>query len=423
MSTNKETRRIVATMIRECTAEHKDGTKRVYYLFSAGNSRKINEFGMPTSKTFNTLEEAIEYRDTYFPPVERNYIPKDHRLSSKLVERSIREIRYRKVDGTDTVYYEVSSRVKIDGKFSKRQTFSTLEDAKMYRDLVDNRKKVVASEAIDISHTGKAWPENICKALDITIDNYPDTYDEIVDNFEKRFNELHIYTDREMTIFNLRFKEYKTYDEIGIEIGVSKERIRQILAKSIRKLKRPTIFNRFIVQENKLELLNAEETARIRDELKNEMSVDVAMEIIAKKYGFESPEEFDDFMQNKRVTKIDILIKDISELDLCVREYSCLKRARIDTIDELVEREIDDLFKIRNLGRKSLRNIVNKVHDLGLTFKNDDYDPANIVAKDEFNDFNRSDDHPLVVLDKDGNIVKLTKTEGVEKVDNNFHAC
>ena len=56
----------------------------------------------------------------------------------------------------------------------------------------------------------------------------------------------------------------------------------------------------------------------------------------------------------------------IDELDLSIRSHNCLKRAGITTIAELQERTEDDLRKVRNLGRKSLEEVIKKLEDLGL---------------------------------------------------------
>lgn len=78
----------------------------------------------------------------------------------------------------------------------------------------------------------------------------------------------------------------------------------------------------------------------------------------------------------------DILVKDketdgikkvlemsVEDLDLSVRSYNCLKRANIHTVEDLTKRTEDDMLKVRNLGRKSLEEVVKKLEDLGLGLK------------------------------------------------------
>ena len=59
----------------------------------------------------------------------------------------------------------------------------------------------------------------------------------------------------------------------------------------------------------------------------------------------------------------------IEELDLSVRSYNCLKRAGINTVEDLASKTEDDMMKVRNLGRKSLEEVLNKLTELGLTLK------------------------------------------------------
>ena len=58
----------------------------------------------------------------------------------------------------------------------------------------------------------------------------------------------------------------------------------------------------------------------------------------------------------------------IDELELTVRSYNCLKRANINTVEELCMKTADEMMKVRNLGRKSLEEVTQKLQDLGLSF-------------------------------------------------------
>ncbi len=59
----------------------------------------------------------------------------------------------------------------------------------------------------------------------------------------------------------------------------------------------------------------------------------------------------------------------IEDLDLSVRSYNCLKRAGIQTVEELTLKTDDEMMRIRNLGKKSLKEVKDKLHELGLGFK------------------------------------------------------
>ncbi|MGW9605086.1 DNA-directed RNA polymerase subunit alpha, partial [Heyndrickxia sporothermodurans] len=67
-----------------------------------------------------------------------------------------------------------------------------------------------------------------------------------------------------------------------------------------------------------------------------------------------------------------VLEMTIEELDLSVRSYNCLKRAGINTVQELANKTEEDMMKVRNLGRKSLEEVKAKLEELGLGLRKDD---------------------------------------------------
>lgn len=66
---------------------------------------------------------------------------------------------------------------------------------------------------------------------------------------------------------------------------------------------------------------------------------------------------------------VKVLELNIDELELSVRSYNCLKRAGINTVEELTNKTADDMMKVRNLGRKSLEEVLTKLKELGLSLK------------------------------------------------------
>ncbi|KGF11654.1 DNA-directed RNA polymerase subunit alpha [Urinicoccus massiliensis] len=64
-----------------------------------------------------------------------------------------------------------------------------------------------------------------------------------------------------------------------------------------------------------------------------------------------------------------VLEMTVEELDLSVRSFNCLKRANINTVEELTQKTEEDMMKVRNLGKKSLEEVQNKLEDLGLSLK------------------------------------------------------
>ena len=80
--------------------------------------------------------------------------------------------------------------------------------------------------------------------------------------------------------------------------------------------------------------------------------------------------DFSGMMQEKKVDTITKTLETpIEEVEFSVRAYNCLKRAGIHTVQDLVDKKEVEVTKIRNLGKKSLKEVLDKVADLGLTFK------------------------------------------------------
>jgi DNA-directed RNA polymerase subunit alpha len=67
-----------------------------------------------------------------------------------------------------------------------------------------------------------------------------------------------------------------------------------------------------------------------------------------------------------------ILEMNIEDLDLSVRSYNCLKRASVNTVGDLTEKSEEDMMKVRNLGRKSLEEVIQKLESLGLSLRKED---------------------------------------------------
>ena len=77
-------------------------------------------------------------------------------------------------------------------------------------------------------------------------------------------------------------------------------------------------------------------------------------------------------VEREETIKEKVLEMTIEELDMSVRSFNCLKRAGIDTVGDLTNKTEEDMIKVRNLGKKSLEEVVQKLHSLGLDLKKDD---------------------------------------------------
>lgn len=80
-------------------------------------------------------------------------------------------------------------------------------------------------------------------------------------------------------------------------------------------------------------------------------------------------EDVEIMVEKEEDKKEKVLEMTVEELDLSVRSYNCLKRAGINTVDELAQKSEEDLMKVRNLGKKSLDEVHKKLSELGLSLR------------------------------------------------------
>ncbi|MGX7349692.1 DNA-directed RNA polymerase subunit alpha [Dolosicoccus paucivorans] len=86
----------------------------------------------------------------------------------------------------------------------------------------------------------------------------------------------------------------------------------------------------------------------------------------------EEAREAEIMVEKEEAEKEKVLVMTIEELDLSVRSYNCLKRAGINTIQELTEKTEAEMMKVRNLGRKSLDEVKTKLANLGLSLRSEE---------------------------------------------------
>ena len=77
-------------------------------------------------------------------------------------------------------------------------------------------------------------------------------------------------------------------------------------------------------------------------------------------------------VEREETIKEKVLEMTIEELDMSVRSFNCLKRAGIDTVEDLTNKTEEDMIKVRNLGKKSLEEVIQKLHSLGLDLKREE---------------------------------------------------
>jgi DNA-directed RNA polymerase alpha subunit len=151
-------------------------------------------------------------------------------------------------------------------------------------------------------------------------------------------------TERESKCIKLRYSEGMTLDQIAAEFKVTRERIRQIIAKAERKLKNVARTNRYF--------------ATTAESLKK-----AQLEIIELKQYIKANENIDPLELAWAATPID-------ELELSVRSYNCLKRAGFNVLGKFKGVKIRDIARIRNLGPRSFSEIMGKLSDVGFMASN-----------------------------------------------------
>ena len=86
----------------------------------------------------------------------------------------------------------------------------------------------------------------------------------------------------------------------------------------------------------------------------------------------ESASKTEIMVDREETIKEKVLEMTIEELDMSVRSFNCLKRAGIDTVEDLINRTEEDMIKVRNLGKKSLEEVIAKLHSLGLELRREE---------------------------------------------------
>ena len=112
-------------------------------------------------------------------------------------------------------------------------------------------------------------------------------------------------------------------------------------------------------------VINAQEAVSLAAKVLTE-HLNLFVDLSDKGYNTEIMVEKDDKGKEK------VLEMTIEELDLSVRSFNCLKRAGINTVEDLISKSEDDMMKVRNLGRKSLEEVVYKLNSLGFSLRKDD---------------------------------------------------
>lgn len=226
----------------------------------------------------------------------------------------------------------------------------------------------IYGEVYENEGTGESknnYPQNI---IDIILGTK--LYDiNTIPNLDENLNKAYDTLESREKIFVIkRYKELLTYDELGTKYNLTRERCRQIIQKAIRKLRHPSRLR--IILGTKDFMDEIKELERTIRNLEERVECSKRLEKM-----------YDDHIEELKKQEKDIsssfLTVSIEELGLSTRSINCLKRltngwGREISVEEIVEHSIEDLYKVRNLGKKSIDEIVAKVHGFGLKFKDED---------------------------------------------------
>ena len=264
-------------------------------------------------------------------------------------EKIEKNIRYNK--GTDTYYVQFTFSPTNDAHL---RGFPTLEDARKYRDAINAEKlkyklekdlAIIRNREIQEIKNFMPYPYSAFEAAHLSedvVDNY------YVDNFEDVVSK--ICSEKEADCIILFFKDNYTLERLGKKYDVSRERIRQIIAVGLKKFAHCA---RTYEARRQAEADLADRHA-FRAQLIEEY----------KKNGVITPEmnfEFGALMIG--TYQYD---SSIEELGLSVRTYNSLRRGGIRTVSDLTSHTERELLQIRTMGKKSVREIRNKLEEIGL---------------------------------------------------------
>ena len=181
-------------------------------------------------------------------------------------------------------------------------------------------------------------------------------YSVYVPGFLESVNSLR---ERDREILEYRFKRGLTLEETGKIYGVTRDRIRQIEARAVRKLRSPQFW-----KEWKMDTMHTVlDITKERDALRTENALlKKRLSEIADITGMGSAMPEEEFPSEKK----DIRIED---LDLSIRSYSCLKRAGVNYVSDVKDWTVEDFMKVRRLGQKSMEEIIGSLKEHGIDIR------------------------------------------------------
>lgn len=199
------------------------------------------------------------------------------------------------------------------------------------------------------------WPYNLMAEV---FEERQDTQWLDVDQLDGLRYALSTLTEREENCIRLYYESGKNLEEVGNIYNVTRERIRQVIAKGVRKLRHPSRAN-YIRNGYMVESKEAYKKAFERWLPEIERARFDAEQKIAEYKAQANDEEVKPIFDKRNM--------DIADLELSVRSYNCLRRASLNVVGDILEKDQSYMMRVRNLGRKSLEEVYARLREQGYT--------------------------------------------------------
>ena len=166
---------------------------------------------------------------------------------------------------------------------------------------------------------------------------------------------LNTLTERERRVLEYRFRYSKTLEYIAGEIGCSRERVRQIGVKALRKLRHPERMRDVSVSQIERERNSLRQTVLEQDAVIKELRRHISCLTSGPPVG-------------EQAAAADMLDQDVSAMGLSIRPYNCLWRAGLKTVRDVYElQSVRDFRSLRNFGKTSRDEVIAKMREMGFT--------------------------------------------------------
>ena len=255
------------------------------------------------------------------------------------------------------------------------QTFNSLIHSRIPRYV---SKGVNSEEKLDLKYF-LSWQELLW--MDIFNEKNPYNIPPSVDEDVKlALNDSYI-TSRERTIIFMRYAEQMTLEQVAAHFHVTRDRIRQIEAKALRKLRNPRRSHQMrygkAVREKMDELQYVKNAGVVSEKVKElDEKIDNAIAVNNQRLMLTLRDELNDILKsngfNPTPEEAGVYGMNIENLELSVRSYNCLRRRNVKTVGDLCNMTSTDLMCVRNLGRRSYAEVVDKLHSLGVDLKEEE---------------------------------------------------